>query len=193
MYDIGACVTHWTTAAKKVWPDAEYVLFDAFDSAAFLYEGYKSHVGVLSDVDGREVRFYQNSRFPGGNSYYREIGSSVADQLFPLASGYVVRSARTLDSVVAEREFPKPDLVKIDVQGAEADVIRGATATLASARYLIVEMQDSVYNDGAPMADTTLPFIESLGWKCIEPKFCDNGPDAYYLFERVDFERDAQV
>ena len=184
VYDIGACVLHWTRAAQKVWPDAEYVLFDAFEPAAFLYGGYKHHVGVLSDRDEREVQFYQNDLNLGGNSYYREVGHADAARMYP-KDRFLVKKARTLDSVVEERGFPPADLIKIDVQGAELDILRGAARALASARVLIVEMQCVNYNDGAPMVDVTLPFIESLGWRCVARKFSDNGPDADYAFVRA--------
>ena len=29
IYDIGACVLHWTNEAQRIWPDAEYVAFEA--------------------------------------------------------------------------------------------------------------------------------------------------------------------
>lgn len=86
VYDIGACVLHWTTFARTLWPDARYYAFDAFDRAEFLYKraGVEYHMGVLSDRDGREVEFYQNDAQPGGNSYYREIGCGhMSDALFP--------------------------------------------------------------------------------------------------------------
>ena len=44
IYDIGSCVLNWTNAAKEVWPDATFVLFDAFSEAEFLYEGYQYHM-----------------------------------------------------------------------------------------------------------------------------------------------------
>ena len=75
-------VLHWTKAAKEIWPDATFVLFDAFAEAEFLYEGYQYHMGVLSDEE-KEVDFYQNEYQPGGNSYYREIGSLTPDYHFP--------------------------------------------------------------------------------------------------------------
>lgn len=179
VYDIGCCVLHWTNEAKRVWPNAEYALFDAFAPAAFLYQCYKhAHVGVLSDEDGKVVKFFQNNTSPGGNSYYREVGD-----FFP-ADRFVELTCATLDTVAASRGFPAPDLVKIDVQGCELDILRGALRTLQSAQYLIVEMQDTNYNDGAPKVDVTMPFIESLGWTCIARKFSDNGPDADYCFKR---------
>ena len=30
IYDIGSCVLHWTNKAKQLWPNAKYILFDAF-------------------------------------------------------------------------------------------------------------------------------------------------------------------
>jgi hypothetical protein len=31
IYDIGACITEWTDAAKLVWPNARCILFEAYD------------------------------------------------------------------------------------------------------------------------------------------------------------------
>lgn len=177
IYDIGACVTTWAKAAKEVWPDAQVVLFEAFDKLAFLYEGYQYHIGVLSDVDGKTVRFYQHDTMCTGNSYYREMCSHVYQD-----DTYVEKTTIRLDSVVAQRGFPMPDLVKIDVQGSEMDVIKGGQATLSHTKHLIVEMQHHPYNEGAPLVGETLPIVESLGFKCVAPKFCSGGYDADYGF-----------
>jgi hypothetical protein len=179
IYDIGSCVLHWTKNAKRVWPDAKIILFDAFQSAEFLYGGYDYHVGVLSDEDDKTLRFYQNDFYPGGNSYYKENN----DNVFP-PDLYLEKVSKKLDTVVRERSFPPPDLIKIDVQGAEKDLIRGAVETLKHVQHLIVEMQCVNYNDKAPLVGETLPYIESLGFKCVAPKFSDNGPDADYGFVR---------
>jgi len=39
IYDVGSCILHWTKAAKKVFPDATYVLFDAWEGGRELYTG----------------------------------------------------------------------------------------------------------------------------------------------------------
>lgn len=180
VYDIGSCVLHWTKEAKRVWPSAEFVLYDAFEPASFLYTDYKHHVGLLSNTNDKIIKFYQNESFPTGSSYYREVGCKNGD-FFP-ENNYLEKKSQTLDRVVAEKGFPYPDLVKIDVQGSEKDIIEGGVETLSKARYLIVEMQHTNYNDGAPMVNITKPYIESLGWKCIAERFSDNGPDADYCF-----------
>ena len=183
IYDIGASVLHWTAAAQELWPDADIILFDAFDVLDRLYAGRRHWLGVLSDRDGRQVEFYENSLYPAGSSYYREVMSAKGD-LFPVGT-HTVRTARALDSVVREYCFPPPDLVKIDVQGAERDVMIGGMATLATAERLIVEMQHEVYNQGAPLVGDTLPWIESLGWHCDASLFSNNGSDGDYGFVRL--------
>ena len=182
IYDIGASMLHWTTGARELWPDAEVILFDGFEAAECVYARHRHWLGVLSDRDGRQVQWYENEVYPAGNSYYRELPCAKGD-LFPLGT-HAVRTARTLDSVVREHGFPPPDLVKIDVQGGERDVVAGGAETLRSAQRLIVEMQHAVYNDGAPMAADTLPWIESQGWYCDAALFSNNGPDGDYGFVR---------
>jgi len=180
IYDIGSCVLHWTNEAKNVWADSKYVLFDAFEPAEFLYEGYDYHIGVLSD-SVKTVEWWQNDMMPGGNSYYREIGRTD----FFTDGMSTMKPTKTLDDVVKERGFPPPDFIKIDVQGSEIDILKGATETLKSVKDLVVELQHTAYNKGAPQVQESLPFIESLGFKCVAPMFAYNGPDADYHFRRV--------
>lgn len=191
IYDIGSCVLHWTNQAKKLWPDATYILFDAFAPAEFLYRGYDYHIGVLSDKDDNIVKFYQNDYLPGGNSYYREIGCGNG-KYFP-EDKYIEKKTTKLDTIVKERGFPLPDFVKIDVQGAEVDVIRGGINTIKNASRLIVELQHNEYNLGALKSKESLPLIESmLNFKCSHPLFQNNGADGDYGFINMNITEDKK-
>lgn len=173
IYDIGSCVLHWTKEAKKLWPNAKYILFDAFSEAEFLYKEYDYHVGVLSDTNDKVVKFYQNNYMPCGNSYYREIGCENG-KYFP-ENNYIEKITKTLDTLVKERNFPLPDFVKIDCQGSEVDIIKGGLNTLKNATRLIVELQNVHYNLFAPPVSISLPFIEkNLNFKCSAPLFYNN-------------------
>lgn len=181
IYDIGSCVLHWTKEAKKLWPDAKYILFDAFSPAEFLYKDYDYYVGVLSDEDDKLVKFYQNDYYPGGNSYYREIGCNHSN-FFP-EDKYIEKHAKTINTIVKEKGFPLPDFVKIDVQGAEVDIIRGGVDVFKNASRMVVELQHTEYNQGALKNDKSLPLIENLlDFKCTQPLFQNNGPDGDYGF-----------
>ena len=183
IYDIGSCVLHWTNKAKELWPNATYILFEGMREAEFLYSGYQYNMGILCDEDNKEIKFYKNVKEPGGNSYYREIGHPDSAKIFP-DDGYVIEKGMTLDTIVKQKGFPLPDLIKMDIQGAEKDVLKGGQMVQSNAKHLIVEMQHVNYNDGAPGVNETGSYIESLGWTCCAPKFSVNYADADYGYER---------
>ena len=58
-----------------------------------------------------------------------------------------MKETRTLDPVVKENNYPFPDLIKIDAQGGELDIFKGAHECLQHATYLIVELQDVAFRD----------------------------------------------
>jgi FkbM family methyltransferase len=184
IYDIGACVLHWTNEAERIWPDAEYIAFEAMNVAEFLYKerNLKYHIGVLSDQTGKEVDFYQNNIHPGGNSYYKEN-----EAVNPQAPIYFNESHKTrlitvtLDAVVRLKQFPLPDLIKMDVQGAELDILKGAGSVLSSSKHVILELQRVEYNKGAPLNDTVIAYMDSIGFDCLG-EFSSNGPDGDYHF-----------
>jgi FkbM family methyltransferase len=186
IYDIGACVLHWTNEAERIWPNTEFVAFEAMNSAEFLYKerGMKYHVGVLSNESGKEVEFYQNDWHPGGNSYYRENPevNPEAPKYFNEQHKRTLKTV-TLDAVVNLKKMPPPDMIKMDVQGAELDVLKGAEETLKTAQHVILELQRVEYNKGAPLKDTVIEYMDSLGFDCMG-EFSVNGPDGDYHFRR---------
>jgi FkbM family methyltransferase len=190
VYDIGAAVLHWTREATKKWPTAEFFVFDAVHQLEDFYKekNVNYFIGVFSDVDDREVNFYNHPIYLGGNSYYKENEeySPAAKQIY---TEEVVEKRRTItiDTIVKTHNLPLPDLVKIDTQGSEIDILNGMTYTLSNVKHLIVELQHVQYNIGANLMDVSIPFIESLGFELSHASesnkyFSGNGPDADYHF-----------
>lgn len=186
IYDIGACVLHWTNEARRVWPQAKYYAFEAMNSCEFLYKeaGIEYAMGLLSDQDGKQLNFYQNEEHPGGNSYYKE-NHEVNPQSLHYFNDSHRRSltSRSLDSVVLEKGFRRPSLLKMDVQGAELDILRGATWVLETVSDVVLELQVVEYNKGAPLRDAVIEYMNTMGFDCIG-MFCNNGPDGDYHFKR---------
>ena len=186
IYDVGACVLHWTDRVRNIWPSAEVIAFEAADVHEFLYQetGIKYHIGVLSSESGKDVDFYQNNEAPGGNSYYRE-NPEIQPAAATLYSDRYVRKLKTitLDAVASLKRFPPPDLIKMDVQGAELDVLKGAQETIKTAKHIILELQIVEYNKGAPLKDTVIEYMDSIGYDCLG-LFSNNGPDGDYHFVR---------
>lgn len=186
IYDIGASVLHWTHAAKEVWPDAKYVAFEALESCRFLYEeeGLDHSIVLLSNpnAENKEVFFFYNDDHPGGSSYYQE--NALFNGRPDLYQAQILQTF-TLDHIVAIRKFPKPDLIKMDIQGAELDVLKGSTETIKSCEHLILELQNVEYNMGAPLADEVISYLDSIGFVLVTPEFSNNGVDGDFHFARI--------
>jgi FkbM family methyltransferase len=186
IYDIGANVLHWTNEAQQIWPNSTIVLFDAADNLEFLYkERQLSYsINTLSDTDGRAVDFFQNDCHPGGNSYYQENNaySTAADRLFNESHRREV-STITLDTLVKNDGFPLPDMIKMDVQGAELDILKGASNTLKTVKHIILELQLAEYNKGAPLCDEVIEYMSSIDFELVD-SFCFTGIQADYHFVR---------
>jgi FkbM family methyltransferase len=180
IYDIGACVQHWTRKAKEVWPDAKYYLLDAAKSVEpFLAaSGDEYAIAVLSDHDGRVVDFYEDANNPGGNSYYLETTGAFTDK------HKTKRITSTLKSIVKNSGWKKPDLIKMDVQGAELDILLGMGYLLDDVMDIIIECQHTEYNVGAPQIGDIQTFLESRGFELTE-EICRNQNDGDYHFSRV--------
>ena len=180
IYDIGACVMHWTKEARKIWPDSKIIMFDAMNHAEPLYKesGLDYYCdGPIGDFT-RWVKFYEKPMDPAGNSIFKE------NTPFYTEEHAVDKKMRSLDDIVSENDWPLPDLIKIDVQGAELHVLVGAENTLKNCKDIIIEMQHEDYNLGAPKVDEVTQYLNEIGFKLVS-KVHDAQVDADYHFTRV--------
>jgi FkbM family methyltransferase len=159
--DIGANRGHWTAEAKQLWPNAYFMLIegnlecDPILSAT----GLSYRIALLSDTE-KEVTFYTRLNAPActGASYYRETTQFYeGDNAIPHT-----RQTDTLDRLFPDDTF---DLIKIDVQGAELDVLKGGTNLVSRAKALLLECAVSNYNDGAPTVVQILDYCRTIGFK----------------------------
>jgi len=189
IYDIGSSVLHWTQHASKIWNNSKIYLFDAMTEMKLFYDeynkqnntNYEYNIGVLCDEDYKRISFYQNDELSGGNSYYKEIGHRDSDTIFT-ENHIKHKIGMKLETVVKNKNIPMPDLIKIDVQGAELDILKGSMSIINKAKFLIVELQHTEYNQGAPLCDQTRDFLIDHGWQVYAEKFSNNGPDADWCF-----------
>jgi FkbM family methyltransferase len=74
--------------------------------------------------------------------------------------------AVTLDGLLASQDDPPVSLLKIDVQGAELRVLRGAAALLARCRpALFVEIDDSALREQGSSAAELFDFLAAFGYR----------------------------
>jgi FkbM family methyltransferase len=158
--DIGANVGGFYKETKAFWPNAKYFLIEGNAKC----EGYLKETGqeyricLLSDSN-KSVDFYcmKNADTATGNSYYRELTD------FYKNPDVVKMQTEMLDNIVDPNKVY--DFIKIDVQGAELDVIQGGSSTFSKASYVHMEVAIEPYNENAPLWDTVISFMHNIGFK----------------------------
>lgn len=180
IYDIGSCVLHWERHAKAKWPSAKIYLFEANHDVKKLYDqqGKKYHLGILTDVDNKLIKFYKDPMNLGGNSYYKENTVHYNE------THAVHEIGRTLDSVVSENNWELPDLIKLDIQGAEVDVLRGAENCLKHCNDVILEAQHTEYNIGAPLKEDVIEYMSSIGFEFVSSIHQETADGDYHFTKR---------
>lgn len=71
--------------------------------------------------------------------------------------------------------YEKVDLIKIDVEGYEMEVLKGATKTLESVQYLMIELNNNSKKYGSSNIDIE-KYLDSLGFKVL----MDHWPDKVF-------------
>lgn len=117
-------------------------------------------IAVLGECDGKEVDYFKcvDGDAGSGNGIYRE---NTAFTFTPEK-----RKCVTLTTLLGSEEGF--DLIKMDVQGAELDVIRGGIAIVRKSRFLLLELQTHDYNLGAPHFEEVVAFLHGEGFAVID-------------------------
>lgn len=161
--DIGAYEGYWTLDLLEAFPSAQVLMVEAqSNKTAFLEKvknenpGVQYSISLLSSVDGEEKYFCENETA----SHVTE----VPEKDFPC---YVIQTC-SLDSLLQEMEFPLPDLLKLDVQGHELEVLKGASAALEHAEICLLEITLIDIGDGCPLLLEMLNFMDGKGFQAYD-------------------------
>lgn len=186
IYDIGSNYLSWHRLASNVWKDAKIYCFDAFSGFSEVYSRYHNldyAIEILSDKE-EEVEFYENPMCPGLCSMYvvneqYDPGRNFHNEFLTKS----IRKTRRLDDVVGENNWMLPDLIKIDVQGAEVNILKGAQEVIKNCNHLILEVQTKEFSTGAPMLNEVEEYMKSIGF-CLFYKigYNDSKCDGDYHF-----------
>lgn len=167
VYDIGACVGHFTRKITHVFPGIKVIGFEAFQHHKPVHDFFEwdTHFVGLSNVNEKKTFYstttdFNNNMVGAGNSYYQE-NELISNQLYDETTEI---QCYRLDDYVKDKDIPLPDFIKIDVQGAEKDIIEGGIYTFKHAKAALVEVQLVEYNKGAPLANEIIKLLVSIGY-----------------------------
>ena len=144
IYDIGANVGTWTLLSKTIFPDAEV---HAFEPLTF-------HVNRFDELTSKLTKVHIHTVALGsapGVAEMKVVDFSDASSLLPLTvtgrnlwrlKDTKVEAVRVerLDEWCATTKIPKPDFLKLDVQGFELEVLKGATDCLGASVAVLTEV-----------------------------------------------------
>ena len=180
IFDVGAHHGHVSMLLSNLLPNAQIYAFEPFHESFLVLQNNtrgNSHIRCfnfgLSDIEG--VQKFHSNPSSATNSLLStdEAGPTTWGKGLLETKSVINDRFRTLDSVVRELELPKIDLLKMDVQGAEHLVLKGAEQC-CSRKFIHLVFSEIITQ---PTYQGQLRFDDALA------AFYDRGFDLYHLFE----------
>jgi len=163
--DIGAHTGQFYTWSKNVWPDAFIWMIEANDchekdlKKVISSDIDRYTIATMGDIE-REVKLYTRKDKPHtqGASYYKETNYWDIPRLVM----EIPKTLQTLDSMFTDDSIF--DLIKMDTQGSELDIIKGGKGLCSKAKYILLEVAVTQYNDNAPLENEVITFMDDFGF-----------------------------
>jgi FkbM family methyltransferase len=136
--DVGANVGMITLALSVLAPKGHVYAFEGSDETTralsrTVEANRLTNVSAANVIVGRPaetVRFFDVAGMRSGGHFLPIDAAARVIHSGHAGSGMSVSSTRSIDQLVDELKIPRVDFIKIDVEGAELDVLHGASNTL---------------------------------------------------------------
>jgi len=152
--DVGAYVGDWSRMARRYFPNARFMLFEAqqmkkskLEQAALEIGNAEVIVALLGAKEQEDVPFFN-----------LETGSSVLEEKGNVSDNVSNLTMNRLDSYFDASRYANIFL-KLDVQGYEIEVLKGATVFLDKVRFIQLELSTQEYNVGAPLSHDVMAYL----------------------------------
>jgi FkbM family methyltransferase len=163
--DIGAFEGAFARTARHFFAQSPILMLEAQPGKEVQL---KAIAAQLPDVDYRIVLLGTETRadvaFHHVNAAINSSGSSLYEEQTRYPRDTISLPMRRLDDVLAEMAGREFDLLKVDVQGAEIDVLRGGVRTLAGIVAIVIELSLLEYNKGAPLIGEVMRWLAEQGF-----------------------------
>ncbi len=160
--DIGAFEGEWTRMCQAIFPESNFLMFEAQESKTNILAQQKSskvdfHIGLLGPEMNLKSKFYIN-----------ETVSSALPETEKNNQDYVEIPMFTVDEVIRAKGISSVDFIKLDVQGFELEVLKGATKALENAEVVLMEVSLIEINKGAPLINEVMNFMSNKDFVCYD-------------------------
>ena len=152
IYDVGANVGTWCLLAKAIFPQAN---IHAFEPLPKHHDQFLINMTHVTDVELHRVALGSENEA----AVLHETDFSDASSMLELSEAgkkqwgiqeveQLPIQLRRLDDYRAANDLPWPDLIKLDVQGLELEVLKGARRCIETAKAVISEVSFVEYYRG---------------------------------------------
>ncbi len=159
--DLGASDGRWAEPAIRLFPKSRMLLVEpqpdyraSLQALELKYPGVCYEICAVGEQEGHSKLFchgHQTSLY--GDSCGRAFGSEV------------IVPVKTLDFLISQHELPWPDLIKMDIQGAEIQALRGAQKCLQHAEFVQTEFSLLPIQKGIPLLDDLVLYLSARGFR----------------------------
>jgi FkbM family methyltransferase len=170
--DVGANRGQFAVFARRRWPNARLVCFEPLPGPLEVLTRIADELGntrvlpyALSDRSG-EGRMHV-TQSDDSSSLFTATQRQITAFPASVEIDEVGVALRRLDDLVTAADLPPPVLMKIDVQGAELDVLRGASGMLDSLSDVLVECSLVELYAGQRLLTETVLFARDHGFRVI--------------------------
>jgi FkbM family methyltransferase len=183
--DAGAHFGETIDMIRAVYPDANILSFEANPKCEEAIRAKRVNYAIclLGSESGDVKSFYVDHNDPTstGCSIYREKSKHFEN------ADVINLDTYRLDDIM--ENYPNYNFLKMDVQGAELDIMKGADNVLSKARWVYAEVSFVSFNEGAPLFDDINDYLRSKGYSIVDlcdPTYVDNKLlQGNFLWEKI--------
>ena len=183
VFDIGANVGLYSLDLYQTHKELEYYLFEPVpDTYAWLKKTeklnhvdcghYKSYNMGMSDTEG-EIRFFvpasneAASMVPNEDAFYKKRSNKAGRYTGETDIQEVMCSVTTVDSFIEKNKIAQLDFMKIDVEGNEKAVLKGAENTLLNYKpFVYTELLRKHAKRFGYHPNDVISYMQTFGYDC---------------------------
>lgn len=149
VFDAGANAGQFLTLLREEWPSARVVSFEPNPTifpalAEVAAESGAAAENLALGADAGSALLFDKASEPG--SQHATIVAGVMEDIYAAETDHIAVTVETVDRYAAARDISYIDLLKIDVEGFELEVIRGAAALIAAGRIGVLQIEFNTMN-----------------------------------------------
>lgn len=155
--DVGCYKGEWSKRLKKSYPTVNLYLIDASDTHAKELNKLGTFISAYVGQNEEERNFYHSDQSETGDSLYLE-NSNIK------FNSKKIKTKKLMDII----PFQNYDYIKMDVQGAELEIIEGSLPLFTKTKWVQLECPIHPNNKGAPNFAQIINYMTNSGFETFD-------------------------